>query len=762
MSLVTVVTLCCAFACQPTPQNTTRVTGRVLSESGQPIRGAAVAAVGPDWFDAQIAAQPQQRTGDDGRFTITTTQAKSSIAIVAEQHCTAMYSVVQPNVDLGEVVLRRGIAQRGKVRNVHGQPLDGALVATHEPLQMLHQWSRAWHGLQSSRARTDAKGNFTIVLPHDHGVALVAKARGHFNHEVRFVAVGEPLLFALEPSREVSGQLVSADGQGVPGIVLVKYSKHYRSDTATDAEGRFRITVEERGPISICGFRPGGVSRADVKVAPEHTDVRLQLPAARSVTIAVVDAATKQPVAGASVKVAWVDAEWIEHSPLAALDGSAVSTTDAEGRVVLRDVSVEDHHLGIALATASGYAPTVVRNLSSDPAQTNKPIELARGIAVGGRVQDEAGKPLAGARVCAYAAGNDLPMAFGAEQPFALVAAATDADGHYTLPPLAPGSWRIEATADGYTSKSAVRRLRADTATNSLELTLGNTYTLRGRLRGVTIGQSWRIRALPRDREADTLFGDARGPDLSTAADVQPDGSFVLTGLRGRRRLALSIPSAEQHFRILDVDLGHVRIDQDTEHEFTPAGRMPGQIRGRVRSTGATLPHPRLMVLLTSIDGNMAVRAAQTVTRDGDFALPAIAGDYAVRLIDAAYGLGLAERRMQLAAAATAEVNFDVALTELRLTLSGPPERLPHAYLAMQSDIATERPAGIADTQFDHLTPLLRIGNSSRELVLAVPAVPFVATLHTDAWPHEGSQLGQVEAEPKLDRVTKLELKLEQ
>ncbi len=166
---------------------------------------------------------------------------------------------------------------------------------------------------------------------------------------------------------------------------------------------------------------------------------------AAAVTGRVLDSAGS-PVAGA--KVVWEayrsDEETLVDETLGTTSAPIGETvTDAEGRF---KVALEKPGVEVALRVLPGALPGVLLGGPYDSTEDAAlgDVLLAAAEKVSGRVTDEAGKPVAGAKVRAY---GGMPFE---EEDVALYAdATTGADGSFTIA-NAPGRGRVTARAKGY------------------------------------------------------------------------------------------------------------------------------------------------------------------------------------------------------------------------------------------------------------------------------------------------------------------------
>jgi RNA polymerase sigma-70 factor (ECF subfamily) len=233
---------------------------------------------------------------------------------------------------------------------------------------------------------------------------------------------------------------------GEPAVLTVRIEARHGNDPAFRARV---LRTDERGHARVEGLEPGAyVVTTDhtpplaVELGPEGTVVEITAPAGRRVHGRVVDSAGNL-VADAPI---WMSA----YDSLN--EGEIVATTRADGGFDLRDAALER----VFAVLAPGYAPSAlfaVADIDARAADEGLEVRLDELRSdVRGRVVDEAGAPLAGARVLV---GDPLDPIWrreiGAHALHAPLTVVTDADGSFRATWLAPPfSGRVRARAAGY------------------------------------------------------------------------------------------------------------------------------------------------------------------------------------------------------------------------------------------------------------------------------------------------------------------------
>jgi protocatechuate 3,4-dioxygenase beta subunit len=250
--------------------------------------------------------------------------------------------------------------------------------------------------------------------------------------------------------------LVVGDGAPLAGAtVTVLNSMHTRYfDATTGADGRFRVGPLPFGMYFIFVAKDGWFPELVLRYGEPNQQVTLHRPSRLSGRVLSGGA----PVPGLEVRVA---------RGMDLPDDSARSlTTDADGRFSLMlpegphtlSASREGRY-ALAHATAGTATPEVV-------------LELGSALHVEGTVSDDAGRPVAGARVEVSSLGESN----------ANLRAVTGADGHYRLGPVEPGAWSFTVEASGYVDMEESEERNLDAAMKPVDFTLLRAATVTGRV----------------------------------------------------------------------------------------------------------------------------------------------------------------------------------------------------------------------------------------------------------------------------------------
>ncbi len=245
---------------------------------------------------------------------------------------------------------------------------------------------------------------------------------------------------------------------------------------AIDAHPPIVVETEADGGFVFEGLIPrdyqleasagdGYAGPAHVRVTAHAEPVTLRMRRGGSLEVVVTAAATGKPVASADVEL---------RSTL-----TWHGKSDGNGVVRLRGIGAVWAPLAVR---ANGFAPAATMVWASgDPAAPARvAVALVAGAALAGRAVDETGKPVAGARI----------IATSASEPFPVVDSWRDgviagADGAFTIPAVAAGTWRLTAThGDLAPAVSAPLVVDGARPRSGVELVLARGGMVRGTVRG--------------------------------------------------------------------------------------------------------------------------------------------------------------------------------------------------------------------------------------------------------------------------------------
>lgn len=373
----------------------------------------------------------------------------------------------------------------------------------------------------------------------------------------------------VEPTRQASddqprgelrleGQVLDADGGGVGSAVVVLATSPPRT-TTTQLDGTFSFDGLLAMRYALTAFHGSEVAGPiNHQLTPTSDPVVFHLAKGSSIEVTVVDDAG-HPLAGAAARSSAGDGRWV--------------VTDDAGHATLSPIAI-----GYALveARAEGHAPGTVVTSTGKAASTRVRLALHTGYEVSGRVVDEHGAGVAGARVVA---DEDLVGA-GLESS----SATTDAQGHFSFPALAPGTHMLLAVDGTHAPTRSAPVTIVDRAAPAVEIRLAQGGVLTGKVVGAS--------GTPAPYATVQVVTVARhfGRPLTREVTTDRDGRFSIHGLPRTRVQALA-RSERESSAVTVVDLATAAPASPIVLELAIAGEISGTV---VDDTGAPVVEARV------------------------------------------------------------------------------------------------------------------------------------------------------------------------
>ena len=365
----------------------------------------------------------------------------------------------------------------------------------------------------------------------------------------------EKVTLALAIPAAVSGRVIDAvTREGIEGAKLDFYSSDFDRNDWTPVrtvhsakEGYFAVSDLPAGSY-MCGASAQGYAelsawqsgkRVDLGSGGEKNLGEIALLRAGKVTGAVVDAATGEPVTGATVELKQGGPfdNWSQHAGVAG-EG---------GRFEISDVSPGQYQVE---ARAAGYAPAKVEKLVVDAGKTADAgtVKLGRGFTLEGIVSGPQGAPVPGATVTVSAKSQGMIWGNAAQT---LASSVSDEQGRFSIGGMTEGEAKIDAAAPGFARHSVTLSLKSGMAPVQIRLETGTNISGRvvhpsnGPAAGVTVGlidhagDFYRLYKLqPGQFENMAYFGDG-APQAATGED----GRFTLANVPRGTYLLVAVPS---------------------------------------------------------------------------------------------------------------------------------------------------------------------------------------------------------------------------
>ncbi|HEY5923637.1 MAG TPA: carboxypeptidase-like regulatory domain-containing protein [Kofleriaceae bacterium] len=350
-----------------------------------------------------------------------------------------------------------------------------------------------------SAAKTEAKTTLAKPAP--------TQDRGPEREVLGFLVDDDP-----KGTLRLEGQVVDADDKPVAGATVVLSSNPPRTATS-EADGGFAFDALVGRPYTLTARAAQGVAGPVTAKLTEKSDpIVLQLRPGAKVTVNVQSSDGK-PIDGATVELRSTDAQ---------------RQTTKAGVATFSPVVPGGYQLA---AWADGRARTL-QWLQVGAGDTTAKITLVAGAPVSGRVVDEAGKPVAGARVTYHGASD-----WSQQADERLDGVETDKAGVFRFAAMPSGSFRFAAAHPNY-ARGISGLVMLDGKLEQREVTI--TVSAGAVVRGIVIdstkqpigGARVRIGALSRR-------GMVFEPPRQAYSDAK--GAFELKGLSRRELSAVAI-----------------------------------------------------------------------------------------------------------------------------------------------------------------------------------------------------------------------------
>jgi len=403
------------------------LSGRVVDERGQGVRGATVVIVPAVLEDLLTARGGTTETDRDGRYALG--GLGPGRLVVAAAHARGTGTSAEVVLDPGQardgldIRLAGAALVRGRVTDERHRPIAGASVRL-APTDEKGLFGRSLGALargdvtpilsaMPADSSTDVDGRFELRPAGDTDYTLGVSARGFgpFEREVR---PGAEVTVALERSHVAAIRGRAVDERGpLTAFVL-------NDEAVASEDGRFTLELGEREERTLRLSAPGHARVARALVADEVEVGDVQVPMGRRVSVSVNDEGGG-PLGGVRLGVA----------------SGPTAVTDARGHGVLEGLGV-----GAATLTATKVG-WVEAKKSLVVEERDEAVELslrpARGAIWG--VAHGVGGPLAGVAV---------------ELRPSWASMTTSADGAFRFEGLEPGTYAVVVTREGSTEARRV------------------------------------------------------------------------------------------------------------------------------------------------------------------------------------------------------------------------------------------------------------------------------------------------------------------
>lgn len=533
--------------------------GRVLDTNGRPVGGAEIRLV--EARDAETRQRPQARpvrnegepqavADGSGRFKVAEIPALVLDVTVtrpgfarAELLGFKVPSGTGP-VDLGTIRLAPGASISGQVATAQGQPVGGAsvfrILHVQSPYELADQVRE-----QEPDATTAADGRFTLAdLGKGDGVNLLVVAEGFLPVTKRGIRtpLPEPLLIRLDAGSVFAGRVIDEEEKPVAGARLEitwepTVAGHERMpagppmtrEAVADSLGRFEVRNMPLGRVRLAADAAGFVSMRELEaVVPQPPDERMTIRLRRGATLeGRVATATGDPISGVRV-----------------LLGPAAGVSDGEGLYRVEGLELGPQRVD---ARHPQYG-RLKRETAIEPGTNHLDLVFEPGQEVRGRVVNASNEPVPGAMVRLGSTTMRNPRFHRAR---------SDAEGAFEISPVVPGTYHIEATAEGY-SAGSINNVRVGAElVEGLEVVLQTGGRISGRILGLKPDELAGVKVHARYESGDSRPAEVDAAGNYHLQDLDPGDWLVEASVAdGQRQSQARVPLAPGAEVTRDLEFG--------------------------------------------------------------------------------------------------------------------------------------------------------------------------------------------------------------
>ena len=557
------------------------VKGRVVDEEAQPVAGAEIRVApsegrGPARFFRRVlggAPPPNAVTGADGWFTVAGLAAGSWDVTATHdgfspKTAPALPAPAKQPTGWPAIVLSRGAAVSGVVRDDQGAPVAGAMV------------SLFGEGADPSPTSTDAAGAFRVgdlakgrplmltasapgfafssrsVTPPAENVALVLGKSGTIRGKVVDGATGAPITaFSVAATPAARGRRGFGGGGGPAAFG----GSGAPSQAQFAEDGSFEVSVAPGSwtvRASADGYRPADVSNVDVDAGETKEGIEISLKRGGGLTGHVVDN-RGNPVPGANVACCSASGGGFGPGGGGGAASGPTATTDGDGRFQLD--GLPDGHVTLTV-TSSDY---VAASRDVDPAATpDVTILVSTGAEITGAVvSGDSNSPIPGAAVSLVPEGDSGTSA-GAPQN-----AQSDANGGFHFDHLAAGRYRLTAQTKTASSTPQDLVVADGQPMDGVRVTVASGSEIDGAVTGLPPGQLGGV----------SVSATATGFQSSTT--TSDDGHFTIASAPpGVVRIIASTTMPSVRTETKTVEVGDDGSPASVEIAFDGASRLSGNV----------------------------------------------------------------------------------------------------------------------------------------------------------------------------------------
>jgi RNA polymerase sigma factor (sigma-70 family) len=431
----------------------TQIGGFVRNVEGEPILGVAVVFSGP----SPGGIPPRERNTVSNYHTeVTDAKGRWQCCHAPSEYIQTSFELQHPNYApesyamkkndqsnqepkiisaadfLGgkaEMTMVRGLVFKGKVVDENGMAVTGAKVIPNA----------RFNEKQSIRL-TDGNGMFEFDNCDRNPLKLTILAHqfAPFSTEASPMGKAQPVELKLMRSLTIHGAMTDPQGSEITnGLAQVAYDDLQRRpewdwESKTDDNGSFDWDSSPNEKIRMTFSAPGFQRKTEeIEAGPARTHIQLipndaVISEFRRIKLKVINAETRQPVAGAEVMLR-------EYASSEGYSGSVAGKTDGQGRLDLRLAS-ETTSFSFEVRCETFQTKAFTQTMASN-APPELLVQLNQGIsAIEGCVVSSSGDPVANAEIGLDAAEGALTLGKRRFLYREGYRTGTDTPGHFSLP----------------------------------------------------------------------------------------------------------------------------------------------------------------------------------------------------------------------------------------------------------------------------------------------------------------------------------------
>ena len=563
------------------------IRGRVLVD-GKPAASVTVAVL-PFEDGFEEARREARREGPPQALASATTRADGSFAVaVAAAPGTSVRlgfsgGTAAPRVlealfdaagdDAGEVRLPRAAALAGRVVDERGGPVVGAAVTLWPGGERRLQDASPARG-EPQQATTKADGTFRFESASADSNRLRVEAPAFATLErqpVRAGAVARPLVLSLGQVRR--GTVTLADRRTPAKGALVRFEGRTQTTrwVETRPDGSFLAEGAPREPGSLVADGGERGRASAVLTAGPSEPVTIALAPTATLAGRVVEADAGKPLAGIRLVARGEDAVFQTRSL-------------ADGRYAFRGLGPRRYRLS---AEDDRFVPWT-RSVSVVAGQAEtQDVPLARAATLAGRVVNEDGAPIEGARVRLARGGENVFRAFMRSMQEEQ-AVRTGRDGSFRATRLAAGdNQRLDVRHDDYEERAISGiALTAGATRSGLSVVMRRGLSLRGIVKDeegrplagceVNLSAGRSIRAGRGGMQMQLI-----GPGNQVRRETAADGRFEFRGLKAGEYSLVARRPGFSRASVDPVNVSEAKPGEPLELTLRPGSTISGVLRDK-------------------------------------------------------------------------------------------------------------------------------------------------------------------------------------